>query len=141
MEERRIYVDPSHHVRQKKAFALLVVLGLVLVVGVWFLQLRTMLDREAVVEELQSSLTTFQSDMRESMPEITAEGSSMGDIDAATSAVANALQEEMTRQQMQDALGKEMANQLEDATSVPEEGTIANDNDTTTEPTSDAVSE
>lgn len=136
MEDRRVYVDPSHHVRQKKVFAALIVLGLGLVLAVWFLQLRTMLNREVVVDEFQKDLATFGQDIEGTWDSSAAGLIAEEDIDTATSAISDAMQDELNKQQAQEALAQEMVTRLQQGADDTSAETT-----TTTLPTSDAVSE
>lgn len=123
MQERRIYVDARHGTPHKATFALFVVAGLLVVLGVWFLQLRTMLDREAVVADFQQSMATFTDDMRAALP-VDADGvSAVDEAGAAAAALGEAFQEEMAKQEARDAVAQELVTQLEGGgeTATPDE--------------------
>ncbi|MBI1908475.1 hypothetical protein HYS28_03625 [Candidatus Uhrbacteria bacterium] len=68
MEGNRIVIDPTHGHRRSRTFALLVVLGLAVVGGVWYFQLRTMV-RQARLSEAVEDLAAIEEAMRESFDE------------------------------------------------------------------------
>lgn len=106
-----MYLSAEHHTRRGK-FALLIILGLVVVTSVWFLQLRT-LFRKGDVAKVNEHIASFQRGLQAEWDALEADdGDEQSSLSTAADAVEAFVQEELRQARVRDAVGAEVAEAL-----------------------------
>lgn len=132
MEGKRIVIDPEHGHTRSRTFAILIVVGLLVVAAVWYFQLRTMV-REARLSEAKADFVALEDAMRASFE------SSTGEVDEAVQKVipadiVNAIADGLAEERAKDAVAQEVTDAFGQATAQ-----VENVNQTTTQEPSVSV--
>lgn len=106
MEGKRIVIDGELGHTRSRTFAILIVVGLLVVAAVWYLQLRTMV-REARLSEAKADFAALEDAMRASFE------SSTGEVDEVVQEVipadvVNAIADSLAEERAKDAVAEEV---------------------------------
>lgn len=128
MEAKRIIIDAKHGHQRSRVFAILILVGLGVVFGVWFFQLNTMF-RYAKLSEVTEDFAVFEEAMRATSPDAP-------DVTEAAAGIAATVQEamvaELAEQQAKDAVAAALvegfaneARPAEETSDTAEETTVS----------------
>lgn len=113
MEGKRIVIDPSHGHTRSRTFAILVLVGLVVVAAVWFLQLRTMI-RQARLSEATADFAAIEEAMRAGFEASTGVASEAA-VEIIPEGVAEAIAEGIAEERAKDAVAGEVTDAFTNA--------------------------